>query len=83
MFECIVSARWTDPAEDEERIAAARRHAATLEPFASGVYVNALSDEGAAGVARAYRPDKLARLQALKATYDPDNVFRLNQNVRP
>jgi FAD/FMN-containing dehydrogenase len=82
-FECIVSARWTDPAEDEERIAAARRHAATLEPFASGVYVNALSDEGAAGVARAYRPDKLARLQALKATYDPDNVFRLNQNISP
>ena len=83
MFECIVSARWTDAAEDEERIAAARRHAAALEPFASGVYVNALSDEGAAGVARAYRPDKLARLRALKAAFDPDNVFHLNQNITP
>ncbi len=83
MFECIVAARWTDAAEDEERIAAARRHAAALEPFASGVYVNALSDEGAAGVARAYRPDKLARLRALKAAFDPDNVFHLNQNITP
>ncbi len=83
MFECIVAARWTDAAEDEERIAAARRHAASLEPFASGVYVNALSDEGAAGVARAYRPDKLARLRALKAAFDPDNVFHLNQNIPP
>ena len=82
-FECIVAARWTDAAEDEERIAAARRHAAALEPYASGVYVNALSDEGAAGVARAYRPDKLARLRALKAAFDPDNVFHLNQNIPP
>jgi FAD/FMN-containing dehydrogenase len=47
------------------------------------VYVNALSDEGASGVARAYRPDKLARLRALKATFDPDNVFHLNQNIPP
>ena len=83
MFEFITSARWSDAAEDEERIAAARRYAASLEPFASGVYVNAVSDEGATGVARAYRPAKLARLRALKSAYDPDNVFHLNQNIEP
>jgi FAD/FMN-containing dehydrogenase len=62
---------------------AARRYAATLEPFSTGMYVNAMSDEGAVGVARAYPPAKLARLRALKAAYDPENVFHLNQNITP
>ena len=83
MFEFVASARWSDAAEDEERMSAARRYAASLEPFASGVYVNAMSDEGAPGVARAYSPAKLARLRTLKAAYDPDNVFHLNQNIAP
>lgn len=83
MFEFVAAAAWSDPAEDEPRIAAARRTAAALEPFASGAYVNTLSDEGARGVSRAYSPDKLARLTALKDAYDPANVFHLNQNVRP
>ena len=83
MFEFVASARWSDAAEDEERISAARRYAASLEPFASGMYVNAMSDEGAAGVARAYPPAKLARLRTLKTAYDPDNVFHLNQNIKP
>lgn len=48
-----------------------------------GAYVNALSDEGAAGVQRAYPPQTLARLQALKRQYDPDNLFRSNQNILP
>jgi hypothetical protein len=45
-----------------QRIAAARRYGAALEPFAIGVYVNVLSDEGEAGVRRAYPPGKLAQL---------------------
>jgi FAD/FMN-containing dehydrogenase len=83
MFEFVAAARWTDPGEDSERMSHARRYAATLEPFATGMYVNAMSDEGAVGVARAYPPAKLARLQALKAEYDPENVFHLNQNIKP
>jgi FAD/FMN-containing dehydrogenase len=83
MFEFVAAARWTDAREDEERMSAARRYAASLDPFASGMYVNAMSDEGATGVARAYSPAKLARLKALKAAYDPDNVFHLNQNIAP
>ena len=83
MFEFVSSARWSDAAEDEPRMAAARRYAASLEPFASGMYVNAMSDEGAAGLARAYPPAKLARLRALKSAYDPGNVFHLNQNIPP
>ena len=83
MFEFVASARWSDGAEDDQRMSAARRYGASLEPFASGMYVNAMSDEGATGVARAYPPAKLARLSTLKAAYDPDNVFRLNPNIRP
>jgi FAD/FMN-containing dehydrogenase len=82
-FEYVVATGWTDPDEDAARITAARASAARLEPFASGVYVNVLGDDGAAGVRRAYPPEKLARLAAVKAAYDPDNVFRLNQNIPP
>jgi FAD/FMN-containing dehydrogenase len=83
LVEFVASTAWTDPAEDDQRITAARRYGAALEPFASGVYVNVLSDEGEDGVRRAYPAGKLARLAALKRRYDPDNVFHLNQNIRP
>jgi FAD/FMN-containing dehydrogenase len=83
LFEFVSASKWSDPAEDEQRIAASRRYGATLEPFTSGVYVNALGDEGATGVRRAYSPEKLARLIALKNTWDPHNVFHLNHNIPP
>jgi FAD/FMN-containing dehydrogenase len=82
-FEYVASAGWTDPAEDQARMAAARQHAAAMAPFAHGVYVNMLSDEGAEGIRRAYPAAKLARLAAVKYAYDPDNVFHLNQNIPP
>lgn len=82
-FEYVCSTRWTDPADDEARMGAARECASRLEPYASGVYVNVLSDEGAAGVRRAYPAAKLARLTALKDAIDPDNVFHLNPNIPP
>ena len=74
---------WADAAEDGERIAAARAYGAAVEPFANGVYVNALGDEGQDGVRRAYSARKFARLVDLKRRYDPDNAFHLNQNIRP
>jgi FAD/FMN-containing dehydrogenase len=83
LFEFGTGISWTDPAEDATRMAAARRAADALAPFASGVYVNALSDDGTDGVRRAYPGGKFGRLVALKDAYDPDNVFHLNQNIRP
>ena len=82
-FEYVAASKWEHPAEDEKRIALARRTAAALDPFARGQYVNTLSDEGAEGVRRAYPPEKLARLTALKDKFDPENVFHLNHNIRP
>jgi FAD/FMN-containing dehydrogenase len=83
LVEFVAVAAWTDPAQDQARMAAARRYGAAVEPFASGVYVNDLTDEGQAGIRRAYGPDTLARLAALKGRYDPGNVFHLNHNIRP
>ena len=81
-FEFVAASRWTDPADDERRMAAARRYAGALEPYSSGAYVNALSDD-AAGVRRAYPEEHLARLRALKDVYDPGNVFHQNHNIEP
>lgn len=82
-FEYVAAAGWTDPAEDQARITAVRACAAAIAPFASGASVNTLSDEGADGVHRAYPSHKLARLTAIKDSYDPDNTFHLNQNIPP
>lgn len=82
-FEYVCAARWTDPAHDSAMMAAARESASRVGEFASGAYVNTLGDDGMDGLRRAYSPDKLTRLRAVKDVYDPDNVFRLNQNIPP
>ena len=56
---------------------------AALEPHQAGVYVNFLMDEGEERVRDAYGAEKYERLRALKRKYDPDNFFRLNQNISP
>jgi FAD/FMN-containing dehydrogenase len=47
------------------------------------VYVNFLMEEGEDRIREAYGASKYDRLKALKRKYDPDNFFRLNQNIRP
>ncbi|HEV8670615.1 MAG TPA: FAD-binding oxidoreductase [Candidatus Limnocylindria bacterium] len=54
-----------------------------LAPHHAGVYVNWLMEEGERRVREAYGEQRYARLQAIKRRYDPENVFRLNQNIRP
>ncbi len=75
--------RWEDPADDERCIAWARELFHRAAPFASGsVYVNFMPEDEGDRVTSAYGPN-YERLVQLKRKYDPDNVFRLNQNVRP
>jgi FAD/FMN-containing dehydrogenase len=74
---------WSDPAADEANIAWAREMYTALRPFGmGGVYVNNLGDEGHERVRAAYG-ENYDRLVTLKRKYDPDNLFRLNQNVSP
>jgi hypothetical protein len=54
-----------------------------LEPWHQGVYVNFLGDEGSERVRQSYGSVKYQRLQILKQAWDPDNFFRLNQNIPP
>lgn len=83
-FLVNINAMWTDRAESEAQIAWARDFWAAMRPFsAGGVYVNFLSGEGEERVRAAYGEETYTRLAALKRAYDPDNVFRLNQNITP
>ncbi len=67
----------------EDHVAWARGFFSALEPSSLGVYVNFLGDEGEARVRAAYGDAKYERLVQLKRRYDPDNFFRVNQNIPP
>jgi FAD/FMN-containing dehydrogenase len=76
--------RWEDPAQDEECLAWGRDTYASVEEHTTGgAYINFLDDEGAGRVRAAYGESTFARLQAIKAQYDPDNAFHRNQNIPP
>ncbi|HEX2196020.1 MAG TPA: FAD-binding oxidoreductase [Actinomycetota bacterium] len=82
-FDLNVLAAWPPGAGDpDEHRAWVREGWSALQPHATGVYTNFLSDEGARGVEIAYG-DRLGRLTALKDRYDPENVFRMNANIPP
>jgi FAD/FMN-containing dehydrogenase len=75
---------WEDPAESDRNIDYTRQLAGSMKPWSSGaVYLNFLGDEGLSRVEAGFGAAKFARLQQLKAQWDPDNVFRHNQNIPP
>jgi FAD/FMN-containing dehydrogenase len=82
-FAMNVHTRWREPADKQRSIDWARKLFAEAAPYATGgVYVNFMPDDETDRVSSAYGTN-YARLAALKAKYDPDNLFRLNQNVQP
>jgi FAD/FMN-containing dehydrogenase len=76
---------WDDEALDERCREWARAALADVQPFAvTGRYVNDVAETGDRDVVRSvYGDAKYEKLADLKRTWDPDNVFRLNQNIRP
>jgi FAD/FMN-containing dehydrogenase len=84
-YNVAIIGMWAESAEDERTIGWVRRLWESLRPFTSGgVYVNyQMADEGEDRLRGAYGPEKYERLVALKDKYDPTNLFRLNQNIRP
>jgi FAD/FMN-containing dehydrogenase len=81
-FVMNVHTRWREPADDARCIAWAREFYAATRPHAMGTaYVNFLSEEEE-NLATTYGPN-YARLSEVKAKFDPNNVFRVNQNIQP
>ncbi|HEY6068230.1 MAG TPA: BBE domain-containing protein, partial [Gaiellaceae bacterium] len=75
---------WLDEAEDEQQIEQARRFSAALAPWTiGGGYLNYASEVTGDGLETEYGAERLARLRAVKARYDPANVFRFNHNITP
>jgi FAD/FMN-containing dehydrogenase len=76
---------WEEPAEDDTHIGWARDFWSAMRPFSSGgTYVNFLTqDADEERLRAAYGPELYAGLARIKGKYDPDNLFRSNQNIRP
>jgi FAD/FMN-containing dehydrogenase len=76
---------WDDPAQDAAHVDWGRTGIDLIAPYrVVGQYVNDVSETGDEALVRSvYGDAKYERLVALKRAWDPDNVFRLNQNIRP
>jgi FAD/FMN-containing dehydrogenase len=82
-FVLNVHGRWDEAADDETCIAWAREFFKASAPYASaGAYVNFMTEEEGDRVAAAYGSNH-DRLVQIKKKYDPENVFHLNQNIKP
>jgi hypothetical protein len=83
MYFCL--SMWMDSGEDARNTEWARGFAAAMKPFGvGGTYPNFIEpDEGVARLKESFGPDKYERLVAVKREWDPDNVFRINQNISP
>ena len=82
-FVMNVHTRWENPADDARCIRWARDFFNASAPFASGgVYVNFLTADESNRVHAAYGSN-YERLARVKRKYDPENLFRINQNIVP
>jgi len=79
-----LEAAWEGAELDEPHKAWSRQGMAALTPFTTvGQYVNDAVDSDVGSVRAIYGNEKYDRLVRLKRAYDPDNIFRLNANIRP
>ncbi|MFP4003354.1 MAG: FAD-binding oxidoreductase [Alphaproteobacteria bacterium] len=79
-----INSVWTGSERPEEQIAWSRNFFEAVHPHSTGgSYMNFLGEEGEDRIRAAYGATKYERLRALKTEYDPENLFRFNQNIRP
>jgi FAD/FMN-containing dehydrogenase len=81
-YDCLILSQWDDRSDSPDNIRWTRELFDAMSSYRRGVYVNNLGEEGSDRVRDAYGIN-YQRLADIKAAYDPDNVFRLNQNIQP
>jgi FAD/FMN-containing dehydrogenase len=82
-YDLVIMPMWSDPAESDQHIRWADELWGAMQPFSSGgVYVNYLGNEGEERIKAAHGTNH-ERLVTLKNKYDPMNLFRFNQNIKP
>lgn len=81
-WDSDIISQWLDPADDEKNISWTRNFWKEIEPLTNGVYVNHLGSDDDPRIANAYGSN-FEKLKAIKKKYDPDNFFRMNNNIRP
>jgi FAD/FMN-containing dehydrogenase len=83
-YALVIQARWKEAAGDDANLRWIRDFLKAMKPHSSGkVYVNFIADEGHERVVDAYNEKTFRRLRAIKASVDPANLFRMNQNIKP
>jgi FAD/FMN-containing dehydrogenase len=83
-FNLHITSLWDEAEDDDANIRWTRALSAAMKPFTTGrVYVNFIGDEGDARVVASFGEAGYRRLQALKDRYDPENLFRGSQNIKP
>jgi FAD/FMN-containing dehydrogenase len=82
-FTHVIAALYPDPADTPKNKTWVQNYWSELHPHsAGGAYVNFMMEEGEDRVAASYR-DNYERLARVKAKYDPNNLFHVNQNIKP
>ncbi len=83
LWDADIISQWIDPADDARQVAWTRDFWKAIEPYAGkSIYVNHISGDEPDRVKSAFGPN-FARLQQVKKTYDPGNMFRINHNIPP
>lgn len=82
-FSMVVVSAWEDPADDEANTQWVRQYSAAIAPHSEpGGYINFMAADDDDRIPANYG-DSYARLVDVKRRYDPDNLFRINQNIQP
>jgi len=83
-YNFLILSQWREPADDAKNVGWARESFAAMQPFAgSGRYMNYLDHDDTRDAAAAAFGPNYRRLQEIKATFDPTNLFAQNLNIVP